>query len=27
MVWVKRTAALLMIAMAEYYFVRAGYNL
>lgn len=27
MVWVKRGAALLMVAMAEYYFVRAGYNL
>lgn len=27
MVWVKRAAAVLMIAMAEYYFIRAGYNL
>lgn len=27
MVWVKRVAALLMFAMAEYYFIRAGYNL
>jgi len=27
MVWVKRLAALIMIAMAEYYFVQAGYNL
>jgi len=27
MVWVKRTAAVLMIAMAEYYFIKAGYNL
>jgi cytochrome c-type biogenesis protein len=27
MVWVKRAAAVLMIAMAEYYFVKAGYNL
>jgi len=27
MVWVKRGAAVLMIAMAEYYFVKAGYNL
>ncbi len=27
MVWVKRGAALLMIVMAEYYFVQAGYNL
>ncbi len=27
MVWVKRVAALIMIAMAEYYFVSAGYNL
>jgi len=27
MVWVKRGAALLMILMAEYYFVQAGYNL
>ena len=27
MVWMKRAAALLMFAMAEYYFVRAGYNL
>jgi len=27
MVWVKRAAAVLMIAMAEYYFVQAGYNL
>lgn len=27
MVWVKRAAAVIMIAMAQYYFVRAGYNL
>jgi thiol:disulfide interchange protein len=27
MVWVKRIAAVLMLAMAEYYFVMAGYNL
>jgi thiol:disulfide interchange protein DsbD len=27
MVWAKRFAAVVMIAMAEYYFVRAGYNL
>jgi thiol:disulfide interchange protein DsbD len=27
MVWVKRAAAVLMVAMAEYYFVQAGYNL
>jgi len=27
MVWIKRAAAVLMFAMAEYYFVRAGYNL
>jgi thiol:disulfide interchange protein DsbD len=27
MVWVKRGAALLMVVMAEYYFVQAGYNL
>ena len=27
MVWVKRGAALVMFAMAEYYFVQAGYNL
>jgi thiol:disulfide interchange protein DsbD len=27
MVWVKRVAALIMIGMAEYYFVSAGYNL
>ncbi|MHB1195179.1 MAG: cytochrome c biogenesis protein CcdA [Longimicrobiales bacterium] len=27
MVWVKRGAALLMVLMAEYYFVQAGYNL
>lgn len=27
MVWVKRTAALIMLIMAEYYFVQAGYNL
>lgn len=26
MVWVKRAAALIMIGMAEYYFVTAGYN-
>ena len=27
MVWVKRVAAVIMIGMAEYYFVMAGYNL
>ncbi len=27
MVWAKRVAALIMIVMAEYYFVQAGYNL
>lgn len=27
MVWMKRAAALIMLAMAEYYFVQAGYNL
>lgn len=27
MVWIKRAAALIMIGMAQYYFVRAGYNL
>ncbi len=27
MVWVKRAAALIMIAMAEYYLMRAGFNL
>jgi thiol:disulfide interchange protein DsbD len=27
MVWVKRAAAVIMLAMAEYYFVQAGYNL
>jgi thiol:disulfide interchange protein DsbD len=27
MVWMKRVAALIMIGMAEYYFVQAGYNL
>ncbi|GMV06586.1 MAG: hypothetical protein AMXMBFR53_28620 [Gemmatimonadota bacterium] len=27
MVWVKRGAAVLMLAMAQYYFVQAGYNL
>lgn len=27
MVWVKRIAAVIMLAMAEYYFVMAGYNL
>jgi len=27
MVWAKRLAALLMLAMAQYYFVQAGYNL
>ncbi len=27
MVWAKRIAALIMILMAEYYFVQAGYNL
>lgn len=27
MVWVKRGAAVLMVAMAQYYFVQAGYNL
>lgn len=27
MIWTKRLAAVAMLAMAEYYFVRAGYNL
>jgi cytochrome c-type biogenesis protein len=27
MIWAKRIAAIAMLAMAEYYFVRAGYNL
>ncbi|MDH3735114.1 MAG: sulfite exporter TauE/SafE family protein [Gemmatimonadota bacterium] len=27
MVWVKRIAAVIMLGMAQYYFVRAGYNL
>jgi thiol:disulfide interchange protein DsbD len=27
MIWAKRLAAIAMLAMAEYYFVRAGYNL
>ena len=27
MIWVKRVAAVIMLAMAEYYFVTAGYNL
>jgi thiol:disulfide interchange protein DsbD len=27
MVWVKRIAALIMLGMAEYYFVSAGYNM
>ncbi|HSG48366.1 MAG TPA: cytochrome c biogenesis protein CcdA, partial [Longimicrobiales bacterium] len=27
MVWMKRAAALIMVAMAQYYFVKAGYNL
>ncbi len=27
MIWVKRVAALIMIGMAEYYFVQAGYSL
>lgn len=27
MVWVKRAAAVIMIGMAQYYFVKAGYNL
>jgi len=27
MVWIKRAAALIMLAMAEYYLVMAGYNL
>ncbi|MGD8320571.1 MAG: cytochrome c biogenesis protein CcdA [Gemmatimonadota bacterium] len=27
MVWAKRVAAVIMIAMAQYYFVKAGYNL
>lgn len=27
MVWMKRLAAIIMFAMAEYYFVRAGFNL
>jgi cytochrome c-type biogenesis protein len=27
MVWIKRGAAVIMLAMAEYYFIQAGYNL
>jgi thiol:disulfide interchange protein DsbD len=27
MIWAKRLAAIAMLAMAQYYFVRAGYNL
>ena len=27
MVWIKRAAAVIMIGVAEYYFMRAGYNL
>ena len=27
MVWIKRAAAVLMFAMAQYYFIQAGYNL
>jgi thiol:disulfide interchange protein len=27
MVWVKRIAGLIMIGVAEYYFITAGYNL
>jgi thiol:disulfide interchange protein DsbD len=27
MVWMKRLAAVVMIVMAQYYFVKAGYNL
>jgi thiol:disulfide interchange protein DsbD len=27
MVWVKRAAALIMLGVAEYYFITAGYNL
>ena len=27
MVWIKRAAAIIMIGMAQYYFVKAGYNL
>jgi thiol:disulfide interchange protein DsbD len=27
MLWVKRAAAVIMLAMAEYYFITAGYNL
>ena len=27
MIWVKRAAGILMIAVAQYYFVKAGYNL
>lgn len=27
MVWVKRVAAVIMLGMAEYYFIQAGYNL
>jgi thiol:disulfide interchange protein DsbD len=27
MVWVKRIAAVIMFGMAQYYFVKAGYNL
>jgi thiol:disulfide interchange protein DsbD len=27
MVWVKRAAAVIMLGVAEYYFITAGYNL
>ena len=27
MVWVKKGAGIIMIAVAQYYFIRAGYNL
>ena len=27
MVWIKRAAAVIMFAMAQYYFVQAGYNM
>ena len=27
MVWVKRAAGILMIAVAQFYFIKAGYNL
>ena len=27
MVWMKRATAVVMLGMAEYYFVQAGYNL